>query len=104
MALKFFWNGIKDNGGRLQRVFYSAGPFINHPAGTLTIYKRGYAGFSAGVREAFTVANNSEGRLDYLEPDTIRVEPSHPLHAAVLGALQAGRDRAARLRWNGPRP
>ena len=40
MALKFFWNGIKENSGKLQRCHYSGSQLISFPAGTITIYAR----------------------------------------------------------------
>lgn len=86
-VLKFFYNGIKDNGGKLQRVFYSDSQLINHPAGTLTIYARDYTNMSAGVHAAFVVKNDSEYQSDYIVQDVIRVEPSHPLYQQVLAAL-----------------
>ena len=88
-TLKFFWNGIKDERGRIQLCSYSNAPLISYPAGTITIYKRDYKPFSAGVREAFSVENQSELQSDYFEKDRIRVMPSHPLHEQVLIAMTA---------------
>lgn len=96
--LKFFWNGIKDNGGKLQRCFYSDGMLTNYPEGTITIYARDYAPFTAGVRDSFRVENNSEYISDYVESDLIRVTPSHPLYSAVLSALNATQDHQAKRR------
>lgn len=86
-TLKFFWNGIKANGGKLQRCHYSDSQLINHPAGTLTIYARDYERFSAEVREHFQVQNDSDSMTDYFENDRIRVAPEHPLYAQVIDAL-----------------
>lgn len=85
--LKFFYNGIKDNGGKLQKCWYSKGAYINLPEDTITIYAKGYTGLSKGIREAFNVENNSDGMTDYFETDRIRVFPSHPLYAEVHAAL-----------------
>ncbi len=87
--LKFFWNGIKDNGGNLQRAHYSNGKLINSPAGTITIYSKEYSAFSAGIREAFKVHNDTDIITDYFEKDRIRVEPTHPLYNKVREALAA---------------
>ncbi len=87
--LKFYWNGIKDDNGKLQTCHYSAGMLIGHPAGTLTIYKREYSGFSAGVKAAFAVENDTDIQSDYIVRDVIRVEPDHPLYAAVLVAYES---------------
>lgn len=95
--LTFYWNGIKDNGGKLQTCFYSAAPLIVHPEGTITIYKRGYEGFSAGIRDAFMVENDSDYQSDYVVTDTIRVEPTHPLYSQVKRALDARTAHMAKL-------
>jgi hypothetical protein len=88
--LKFYWNGIKDNGGRLQRAFYSLGGLIpKYPAETITIFARDYDHFSAGVRAAFKVENDSDMMSDYFERDHIRVLPDHPLYSEVRGAYEA---------------
>ena len=89
MNLKFYYNGIKENGGRLQRCSYSDGALINYPAGTITIYKRDHAPFSQGVQDAFRVENNTDIITDYFEKDRIRVEPTHPLYATVRAAMVA---------------
>lgn len=88
-TLRFFWNGIKANGGRLQLCSYSQGALLNSPAGTITIYKRDYVRFSAEVREAFKVENDSDMMTDYFEQDRIRVTPDHPLYTAVKSAVAA---------------
>src|ERR1700730_10364126 len=87
--LKFFWNGIKANGGKMQRAHYSSGALLHSPAGTITIYGRDYKSFSAEVREAFTVENNSEMMTDYFEQDHIRVTPDHALYSQVKSAMEA---------------
>jgi hypothetical protein len=96
--LKFFWNGIKDNGGKLQTVSYSDGTLVNYPAGTITIYKREYSGFSDGIAKAFAVENDSEIMTDYIVTDLIRVEPTHPLYGEVAAALAAKKVHDAK-RW-----
>ncbi len=95
VMLKFYYNGIKDDGGKLQTCFYSIGKLLNHPEGTITIYKREYARFSAGIRAAFTVENDSDSMTDYFEEDRIRVEPSHLLYAEVHAALVKQESRRA---------
>lgn len=84
--LKFYWNGIKDNGGKLQTCSYSDGPLTSYPAGTITIYKREYVRFTQGIREAFTISNGTDIMTDYFETDMIRVQPTHPLYSAVREA------------------
>lgn len=86
-ALRFFWNGIKTNGGKLDLCRFDGHSLINYPAGTITINKRNHSPFSPEVRAAFTVQNESDGMTDYFEKDHIRVVPTHPLYAQVADAL-----------------
>ena len=88
-TLKFFYNGIKANGGKLQKAHFSDSPLHNRPAGTITIYARDYSRFSAEIREAFTVENDTDSMTDYFENDRIRVEPNYPLYAEVKKAVDA---------------
>lgn len=87
--LKFYWNGIKQDGGKLQRCSYGNGQLINHPAGTLTIYAKEYGPLSKEINEQFRVQNDSDGMTDYFEKDRIRVAISHPLYSQVLAAFEA---------------
>jgi len=93
----FYWNGIKDHkGAKLQKVFYSVGGLRSYPESTITIYGRGYEGFSAKVRECFAVQNDTDTQVDYFDNDRIRVIPSHPLYAAVKAAHDANAERNAK--------
>jgi hypothetical protein len=94
-TLKFFWNGIKANGGKLQKCFYSNSALLHHPAGTITIYARDYSRFSSEVRSQFIVENDSDIMTDYFEEDRIRVLPDHPLYAQVKAACDARTERYA---------
>lgn len=90
MKLRFFWNGIKVGTGKIQRCSYSLGALLRHPAGTITIYGKEYwPGFSAEVRAAFTVENDSDLQTDYFEKDRIRVTPDHPLYSEIRAAWEA---------------
>lgn len=89
MEIKFFWNGIKEGNGKLQRCHYSCGMLINFPVGTITIYARDYAPFSGGIQRAFSVTNDSDIYTDYIVQDVIRVQPDHPLYRKVRAALDA---------------
>ena len=88
-TLKFFWNGIKVNGGKLQTACYSTGPIIGCPEGTITIYAKSYRRFTAEIGEALDVQNDSDAMTDYFETDRIRVTPDHALYQVVLKAAQA---------------
>ncbi len=85
--MKFFYNGIKGSDGKLQGCSYSYGPYVNLPENCITIYGKKYRDFSAEVREAFTIENNSDCQTDYFENDRIRVMPSHPLYEQVKEAM-----------------
>ena len=84
--LKFFYNGIKDSDGKLQKAQYGLGPWTTLPSDTITIYAKRYRSFSKEVQQAFTVENNSDSRTDYFENDKIRVSSTHPLYAEVKAA------------------
>lgn len=87
MAIKFFWNGIKGADGKLQRAWYSDGPWNNLPSDCITIYARNYRRFSKEVAEAFAIENNTDLMTDYFENDKIRVFPTHALFADVKAAV-----------------
>jgi hypothetical protein len=94
-SLKFFYNGIKGTDKKLQKVFYSNGPFKNLPTGTITIYAREYCRFTKEIRDIFTVKNDTDIMTDYFENDRIRVFPCHPLYNDVLEALNKAQARRA---------
>ena len=81
--LKFFYNGIKANGGKLQKATFDDCPLRSYPAGTITIRAREYRGFSVEIAEAFSIENNTDSQTDYFEKDCIRVTPNHPLYPQV---------------------
>ena len=87
--LKFYWNGIKEDGGKLQRCFYSDGQLVNYPAGTISIYFRDWSRSAGEVTKAFTVENNTDSQTDYFEQDMTRVTPDHPLYPQVSAANAA---------------
>jgi hypothetical protein len=89
--LKFYWNGIKEDRGKLQLCSYHMGALYHHPDGTITIYGRRYRPFSEGVRKAFEVNDDTEIQSDYIMNEHIRVTPSHPLYSAVYAACEAKR-------------
>lgn len=87
--LKFYWNGIKENSGKLQLASYSDDSYRRERDGVITIYAKHYRRFSDGISKAFTVENGTEIQSDYFENDRIRVAPTHPLYAEVLKACEA---------------
>jgi len=96
-TFKFFWNGIKVNGGELQKASFSNGRLIGFPERTVTIYAKNYRGFSAEICAAFDVQNDSDVMTDYFETDRIRVKPDHPLYAQVVDAVKASDEHHAKL-------
>jgi hypothetical protein len=59
------------------------GPWIEgvNPALVKISPKKGQ--FPAGMRAALVIENNSDGREDYFESDTVRILPGHPLHVSA---------------------
>jgi hypothetical protein len=92
--LRFFYNGIKADDGKLQRAWYSDAQLLHHPTGTITIYARG--SFTKEISEEFIVTNDSDLMTDYFEHDRMRVEPDDMLYAKVKEALGY---QTARAKW-----
>lgn len=85
--ITFFWNGIKGSDKKLQRAFYSGGPYVSLPADTITIYAKSGTTFSKEIRDVFAIENNTDLMTDYFESDKIRVHADHPFYALVKGAM-----------------
>lgn len=106
--LRFFYNGIKapEHKFVLQTCWYSMAyqsSGLEYPEGTITIYAREYCygayphrwvGFSAEIRNAFLVENDSDILSDYSEKDRIHVTPAHPLYPQVKAAFDAAEEKA----------
>ena len=90
--VRFFYNGLKTMDHRkLQKAFYSLQNHDggNYPRGTVTVYGRNYSRFTADVRNAFTVKNDTDSQTDYFEQDRFNVPPSHPFYSLVLAGYEA---------------
>lgn len=89
--LKFYYNGIKANGGKLQKASYYESDYAgqDYPAGTITIYAREYRRFSEEVAEAFAIQNDTDLMTDYFDNDKIRVVPFNRYYAHVKAACDA---------------
>lgn len=86
----FYWNGIKDaKGDKLQKCHYSESSAAGYPDGTIIVYARDYARFSAKVAECFAVENDTDSMVDYFDSDSFYVIPAHPLYPAVKAAMDA---------------
>lgn len=80
-GIRFYWNGIKVDGGRLIPCGYSI------DGESVTIYAKNYKELP---REYFDVVNNSDSMTDYFEDDSTTLDKNHPLykfarHAALKG-------------------
>lgn len=86
-SIKFFYNGIKVNGGKLIRCFY----FTDRKSDSVTISARDYADLP---RDMFKVKNDTDLYTDYFDSDSAIVTPAHPLYkyarAAALKAAMRG--------------
>ena len=86
-SIKFFYNGIKVNGGKLIRCFY----FTDSKSDSVTISARDYADLP---RDMFKVKNETDLYTDYFDSDSATVTPEHPLYkyvrAAALKAAMRG--------------
>ena len=69
--------------GQRAGIQITAGPWVaGVPAELIKIRcKKGC--FPASFRAALAIENNSDGREDYFEADSIRLLPGHPLYAAA---------------------
>lgn len=84
-SIKFYWNGIKVNGGKLIRTWYSVDN-INDPK-AVSISARDYESLPGDL---FVVRNNSDSYTDYYDKDRATIEAGHPLYMfALVAALKA---------------
>lgn len=86
-GIRFYYNGIKVDGGPLIPCFYSLyGLQMETP--TITLYAREYSGRLP--REYFTVENRSDSYSDYHDKDSAEIPPYHPLYRfAHYNAMKA---------------
>lgn len=86
-SIRFFWNGIKVNGGKLIRCYY----FTDSKSDSVTISARDYDHLP---RDMFKVKNETDLYTDYFDSDSATVTPEHPLYkyarAAALKAAMRG--------------
>lgn len=72
IGIKFYWNGIKVDGGRLIPCYYWLGE------NSVAIHAREYSGDLP--RQYFKVENNSDPYTDYFDTDSAELTPEHPLY------------------------
>lgn len=93
-SIRFFWNGIKVNGGKLIRCFYFT------DSDSVTISARDYADLP---RDMFKVKNETDLYTDYFDSDRATVTPEHPLYkyaraAALKSAMRGEPEYIAKLK------
>lgn len=76
-GVRFYWNGIKVDGGRLIPCWYSLNNNSDN-APSVSISAKDYGGDLP--REYFTVENESDIYTDYFEKDHTTMTPEHPLY------------------------
>jgi len=96
--LKFFYNGIKENGGKLQKAYYSIGGWTTFPEQMITIYALGYSRFSSEIQESFCVQNDSDSMTDYFCKDIVRVMPGDKYYRDVLAAYIMQQEHRKKIR------
>jgi hypothetical protein len=69
--------------GERSAISISAGPWVSGVPADLIKIRAKTGAFPASFREALAIENNSDGREDYFEADSIRLLPGHPLYAAA---------------------
>ncbi len=88
-GLKFLWNGIKYNGGKLELCSYDKGNTYDYPDDTLIVRARDYNMFSAPIKAVFTIHNATDTQSDYFADDTAYVMRTHPLYPAIHAAWES---------------
>lgn len=74
-GLKIYWNGMKIDGGKLVKCWYSA------EEKSVTIYADGYG--AELPRQFFAVKNDTDIMTDYFDKDSAVVSEDHPLYKYV---------------------
>jgi hypothetical protein len=98
MAIRFYFNGLKVDGGPLVRGHFSlikAWSAHGRDVPThLVMYCKAYEPVPEEVRQAFKVENRTDLMTDYFDTDTVRIPPEHPLFREAARALQQDLERA----------
>lgn len=98
-AIKFFWNGIKVNGGSLIKCWFHL--YDNERDGeSVRISAKGYGAQLPG--DVFAVTNDTDSYTDYFDTDSATLTPAHPLYkyakaAAIKSDLRYSVPRLASL-------
>ena len=104
--VRFFFNGLKVNGGKLHKAHLSLIERWTKASGDVVdthvvLYAPGCSHFAPEVRALFPVENNTDLASDYFETDRIRIPLGHPLFnpalAAVIQAVERDIRRCTKL-------
>jgi hypothetical protein len=74
MSLRFFYNGIKQDDGKLQKCRYS---YISKPESCIMIKSENYDLFSYEIQKEFIVINNTNNITDTYDKDHFSVKPDN---------------------------
>ena len=83
--IKFYYNGIKVNNGKLEKIGWSA----PQQDGMIYGFANSYCGLSKEIKELFTVENNTDSVTDLFEKDILKIQSNHPLYNEAKKALIA---------------
>lgn len=106
-TIKFYWNGLKVNGGKIEQYHLSRGGYTAQSGieeSTITIYvsrRNSSLRFSKAVHDFFTIKNDTDSMTDYFESDRINVSKDHPLYSQVLDAYNKQKDHQHKLQNKG---
>lgn len=91
--VRIYWNGIKIDGGKLIRCFYSINNNAQISGDCVSISARDYSDLP---RDLLPVTNDSDIYTDYFDNDRATITPEHPLYKYFLFAAQKARARDAK--------
>lgn len=81
-TIRFYYNGLKVNGGKLVRTFYHMESGQESPYVSISV--RDYSG--SLPRDCFVVKNDSDPYTDYYDTDRATLTPEHPLYPYARAA------------------
>ena len=93
--IKFYYNGIKVDGGKLIKCHYSKGNLTNHPETTITIYASDYGHV---LPTTLNPQNDTDIMTDYFDKDRARVAIEHPLYKEIHEAYMKQQARYMKQR------
>lgn len=88
--IKIYWNGIKIDGGKLVRCFYSLDNNCTVKGECVSISARDYADLP---RDLLPVTNDTDIYTDYFDNDRATLTPDHPLYKYFRYAAMKARAR-----------